>query len=293
MSMWLSPGFWGESAVSPIVRAWIETVGVAGFAAVGVAAGRWCSTWRKPWWLTGYVVSLLLMVVIAAARWFPRLELSPPFAWVMADRLEFALLAPIVALLLTTPLSRLPRRRARVLLAVLMVACIAAFSVLPFLLPAFNYRHLAGLKTQVDAEGVCIQGNGYTCGPAAAVTALREIGVKAEEGTLAIAAHTTRAAGTPSDSLCSAIRREYGIDCRQVYFRTIDDLRGKEPVIAVVKYALLIDHYVTVLEVTDSTVVVGDPLVGRGELTYEEFAQRWRKHGIVLDRPAEDIESPR
>jgi predicted double-glycine peptidase len=264
----------------------IETTGVVGLAAAGVAAGRWCSTWRKPWWLMGYVVSLVLMIVIAAARWFPRLELSPPFAWVMAGRLEFALLAPVVALLLTTPLMRLPRRRERALLAVFMVACVGGFSVLPFLLPAFNYRHLAGLRTQIDTDGVCIQGNGYTCGPAAAVTALREIGVTAEEGTLAIAAHTTRAAGTPSDSLCSAIRSEYGVDCRQMYFRSIDELRGKEPVIAVVKYAFLIDHYVTVLDVTDSTVVIGDPLVGRGELTYKEFAQKWRKHGIVLDRPS-------
>jgi hypothetical protein len=66
-------------------------VGAIGLAAAGVVAGRWCSTWRKLWWLTGYVVSLLLVTVIAVARWFPRLEPSPPFAWVMADRLEFAL----------------------------------------------------------------------------------------------------------------------------------------------------------------------------------------------------------
>ena len=36
--------------------------------------------------------------------------------------------------------------------------------------------------------------------------------------------------------------------------------------------------------------VMGDPLEGRVELTHEEFARRWRKHGIVLERLARDIE---
>jgi predicted double-glycine peptidase len=165
-----------------------------------------------------------------------------------------------------------------------MITCIAVYSVLPFLLPALNYRHLAGLETTVDADGVCLQGNSYTCGPAAAVTALREIGVEADEGRLAIAAHTTHVAGTPSDSLCAAIRKEYGVGCRRAYFLAVNELKGAEPVIAVVKYAFLIDHFVTVLEVTDSIVVVGDPLVGRVEMSYEEFGKKWRRCGIVLAR---------
>ncbi len=268
--------------MSPVFRALLETVGVVGLAAAGVAVARWCSAWRRPWWLTGYVISLLLMLIIAPARWFPRLEQWPPFAWIMAGRLEFALLAPVVALLLTTPLSRLPRRRERVLLAALMVICIAVYSVLPFLLPVFNCRDLAGFQTTVDADGVCLQSNSYTCGPAA-VTALCQIGIEADEGVLAIAAHTTQVAGTPTDSLCLAIGAEYAVDCRQAYFQTIDELKGREPVIAVVKYAFLIDHYVTVLEVTDSTVVIGDPLEGRAELTYDQFTGKWRQCGITFD----------
>ncbi|MBN1361847.1 MAG: hypothetical protein JW993_14720 [Sedimentisphaerales bacterium] len=271
--------------MSPFVQALIETVGVVALAAAGAAAGRWCSTWRKPWWVSGYVVSLLVLVVIATARWFPQLESSLPSAWVMTGRLEFALLAPVFTVLLTTLASRLPRKREAILFAALMVVCTVINSILPFLLPALNYRYLLELKTTVDADGVCLQSNGYTCGPAAGVTALRRLGVQAEEGTLAIAAHTTRVAGTPTDSLCSAIRTEYGVVCRPAYFRRIDELRGKEPAIVVVKYSLLVDHYVTVLEVTDGTVIIGDPLAGRAELTYGEFARKWRKCGIVLDCP--------
>lgn len=276
--------------MSPIARIWIETLGVILLAAAGVVGGRWCSTWRKPWWLIGYVGPLMLVVLISVARRFPSLELRAPFAWITAGRLEYALLAPVVALLLTTPLSRLTRRSERVLIVILMIVSIVTLSVLPFLTPAFNRRYLSQLMTVVDTDGVCIQSNGYTCGPAAAVTVLRRIGVPAEEGRLAIAAHTTRFAGTPSDCLCSAIRKEYGVRCREVYFRTVDDLRGKEPAIAVVKYAFLVDHYVAILSVTDSLVVIGDPLLGRSELSHEEFAKEWRKSAIVLDQPREDAE---
>lgn len=139
--------------MSLVPQAWIETAGVVGLAVAGAAAGRWCSVWRKPWWLTGYVVSLLLLVVIGMARWFPQLESCPPFAWVMAGRLEFALLAPVFAMLLTILSSRLPRKREAILFALLMVVCTIVCSVLPFLLPALNYRYLAELKTMVDTDG--------------------------------------------------------------------------------------------------------------------------------------------
>jgi hypothetical protein len=35
------------------------------------------------------------------------------------------------------------------------------------------HAELAALTTRLDADGVCRQSNHYTCGPAAAVTALR------------------------------------------------------------------------------------------------------------------------
>jgi len=90
--------------------------------------------------------------------------------------------------------------------------------------------------------------------------------------------------GTQTDVLCDVIATHYGVPCRQAYFRTADEMRDLVPVIAVVKYAFLIDHFVTVLEVTDSAVVVGDPLEGRVEMTRDDFAKRWRRNGIVLER---------
>jgi predicted double-glycine peptidase len=54
--------------------------------------------------------------------------------------------------------------------------------------------------------------------------------------------------------------------------------------LAVVKYTLMVDHWVTVLEVTDSEVIVGDPSVGLMRWTHEQFLRRWRFIGVMLKR---------
>ncbi len=278
--------------MSATAWAWIETLGVVALAGVGVLAGWRCSRCRRPWWLMGYVAPLLVVATISSARWFPWLELYWPVRPIMAGRTEFALLALVCTMLLTTPLSRLRHRRDRIVIAGFMVLCVISQSVMAFLMPVFNYQELIDLKTLVDVDGVCLQSNGYTCGPAAAVTALHQIGVKAKEGELAILAHTTRFTGTQTDVLGRVIENRYGVPCRQVYFRRISELRDQVPVIAVVKFAFLIDHFVTVLEVENPKVVIGDPLQGRVEMTHDEFARRWRKCGIVFDQPPAGSSEP-
>ena len=268
--------------MSPVALAGLETMGIVVLAALGAAAGRRCARWRDRRWLVGYFVPLAMVVAIGLSRGWPWLELRRPFRWIMAGRTEFALLAAVYSMLLMTLAARLSRRTEKVLLSILMVGCVVSQSALAFLMPAFNYRELTELRTLVDSDGVCLQGTGYTCGPAAAVTALRRIGVEAKEGELALLAHTTNATGTQSDELCRVIRERYGVPCRQACFRNISELRSCVPVVAVVKFAYLIDHYVAVLDVTEATVVVGDPLVGRVELTHEEFAGRWRRCGVVF-----------
>ncbi|HEX5221540.1 MAG TPA: cysteine peptidase family C39 domain-containing protein [Verrucomicrobiae bacterium] len=161
-------------------------------------------------------------------------------------------------------------------------------SVWPFLAPAFNYSHLAGLKTRFDADGICLQSNDYNCGPAAAVTALRKLGLPAEEGELAILAHTSSATGTPPDILARALQAHYameGLVSDYRVFRSVDELRDGGLTLAVIKYGFWLDHYVTVLNVTDQEVVVGDPSHGLRTFTHQEFQDKWRFEGVVLKRP--------
>jgi hypothetical protein len=126
------------------------------------------------------------------------------------------------------------------------------------------------------------------CGPASAVTALRKLGLPAEEGQIAILSCTSFQEGTPEDMLADGLNRQYGgnglsAKCRA--FSSVADLKDCGLTLAVVKYGFLVDHWVAVLEVTDSEVVVGDPLAGLDRMSYQAFAQKWRFIGIVLQRP--------
>jgi predicted double-glycine peptidase len=169
-----------------------------------------------------------------------------------------------------------------------LAVCIVLFvSVWPFLAPAFNQSYLAGLVTQVDSDGICRQSTDYTCGPAAAVTGLRKLGFPAEEGQIAILAHTSSAIGTPPDMLAATLQKNYGRDGLVAEYRVfgnVSELKKAGLTLAVVTFNFLLDHYVTVLEVRDDVIMVGDPLSGVRRLSPAEFEASWHYVGVVLAR---------
>ena len=62
--------------------------------------------------------------------------------------------------------------------------------------------------------------------------------------------------------------------------------------VALVKYRLMVDHYVAVLDVTDDTITLGDPLTGSRELSHDEFRAIWRRLALVLTRATTTAPSP-
>jgi hypothetical protein len=266
---------------------WLESLGVLLIAAGGVFLGAWFSRRPKPYWLLGYFLPLVVIALFAVASRKPALAFVPPISWMMLGRTKFAITGFVRAMILTTPLLKLPNRRDRIAVSLLMLCVVFAISVWPFLAPAFNRSDLASLVTRIDNDGVCLQNTGYTCGPASAVTALRRLGLPADEGEIAILAHTSSTIGTPADILADALQKHYGSQgllCDYRSFTSIAELRNAGLTMAVVKYNLLLDHYVTVLEVNDSEVIVGDPLNGLTKLSYAEFNEKWRFEGVVLKR---------
>lgn len=264
---------------------WLETIGVATLAAAGWVLGRWFSRRPGRWWLAGYVLPALLLAMYCVARHNSRWEFIPPASWLLAGRTEFALAGFITTLILITPLSRLKRRNERRAVAGFAVFLVLSGSLWPFLAPAFNRGLQSSLPTCLDADGVCRQGTDYNCGPAAAVTALRRMGLPAEEGDIAILAHTSTAIGTPPDLLVAAIQKRFGplgVHAEYRHFRSVAELRNAGIVVAVIKFALLTDHYVTILDAGERQVIVGDPLKGRQVYSPDEFARVWRFTGIVL-----------
>lgn len=266
---------------------WLAAIPAVLCAFFGVVLGRWFSKFRSRFWLLGYFIPLALVLLYGMALHFPVLSFTPPVSWMMTGRKKFAILGFIATMVLTTPLSRLPLKRDRFVISVLMALIVFFMSVWPFLAPAFNQDQLAQLSTRIDGNGVCHQNTGFTCGPASAVTALRKLGLPAEEGQLAILSFTSSMTGTPPDILAEILQKQYGKDGLIVEYRTfknISELKQAGLTLAIVKFGFIVDHYVTVLEVTDSEVIVGDPLDGLDKMSYDEFQNKWRFVGIVLRR---------
>jgi len=266
---------------------WVETAGVVLIAVLGVFLGRVFSGFRKPYWLLGYFLPLSLIAIMVLVRCNNVLRFVQPFSWVVNGRVKFVILSLAVTMGLTVPLSRLPRKCEKILVCILMTGVVIWFSVLPFLVPALIKDRLSDIKTRLSYNGLCFQSTDYTCGPAAAVTALGKLGLSAEEGEITVLSHTSPVAGTLPSCLSSALQNRYGADglrCRYRRFDSIEQLRNAGLTLAMVRDSFLLDHCLAILKVSDNTITVADPVAGMMLIPYEQFRKIWRFSGIVLER---------
>jgi len=266
---------------------WLETAGVILIALFGVFVGRVFSGFRKPYWVLGYLLPAVLIAMLALVRFNGALYFVSPFSWIMAGRVRFVVLSLAVGMGLTVPLSRLPHKFEKLIVCLLMAIFVFWFSVLPFLVPALIKESLSNLRTQYDANGICLQTTNYTCGPAAAVTALAKLGLAAEEGEIAVLSYSSPVIGTLPACLSSALENRYGsegLSCRYRRFDSIDQLRNAGITLAVIRNAFLLDHCIAVLKVSDDAITVADPVMGERLIPYKQFEKIWRFSGIVLHR---------
>ncbi len=266
---------------------WLETIGVTLVVVCGILLGRMFSSLRKPYWAFGYFVPLVFLAILLTTRGVNSLVFVPPFSLITMGRVKFVILALAVTMGLTTPLSRLPHKCEKVVVHILMTVVVIYFSVLPFLIPALTKNHLLNLRTRVNSSGICFQTKDYTCGPAAAVTALRKLGFQAHEGEIAVLSHTSPILGTLPGCLSAALQSRYGTDglkSRYRHFDSLAELRDAGITLAVVRDRFLLNHCVTVLEVSEQMVSVADPVVGRQLMSHKQFEKIWLFSGIVLRR---------
>jgi hypothetical protein len=266
---------------------WVETAGVVLVAFLGVLLGRFFSRLRKPFWALGYLFPAVLILILALVRFNPALYFVRPFLWIVSGRVRFVTLSFAVSMGLIVPLSRLPRKGEKLIVCALMGGFVIWFSVLPFLIPALIKDRLSSLQTRFDSNGICRQSTDYTCGPAAAVTALGKLGLSADEGELAVLSYSSPVVGTLPACLSSALESRYradGLRCEYRRFESIDQLRSAGVTLVVVRDAFLLDHCIAVLEVSDDAVTVADPVTGARLMPYRQFEKIWRFSGIVLER---------
>jgi hypothetical protein len=188
---------------------------------------------------------------------------------------------------LTVPLSRLPYKFEKLIVCILMGVFVTWFSILPFLVPALIKSRLSNIQTKLDSNGICRQTTDYTCGPAAAVTALGKLGLSAEEGEIAVLSYSSPVTGTLPSFLCSALESRYGavgLKCQYRRFDSVNQLRDAGITLVVVRDAFLLDHCIAVLEVSDNTITIADPVIGTMLMPHSQFEKIWRFSGIVLER---------
>jgi len=211
------------------------------------------------------------------------------FFWFATDWPRFMVLSPAIAMGLTTPMSRIRFKTGKVATCAVMIIFVLCFTVSPFLIPALLKDEHSRLRTNIDRNGICLQTTDYTCGPAAAVTALGKLGLHGSEGEIAVLSNTSPTGGTLPWSLCTALQRRYGkngLSCRYRNFATIEELKDAGVVLVIVKEAFMLDHWVAVLNVSDRMIVLADPGIGKRLMRPKQFEKIWRFCGIVLDRPA-------
>ena len=168
---------------------------------------------------------------------------------------------------------------------VLPIALSLSFFITYFGPSIWTRQELKNLQTTFSKNGICMQTTGSTCGPAAVVTVLRQLGIEAKESDLAIMSKCTLERGTTCEQLARAIKKLYGkkgIDCSIRKFDSIDQLKETCPMIAAINLSSVVGHYTVVLEVTEDKVIVGDPIAGKKEWPYEYFRNKWSSIGIVL-----------
>jgi hypothetical protein len=261
---------------------WIILVALAG-ASVGWRIGKI----RASGWLAGFFLPLALVISITTVRHFPMLRLRPPLHLLVARTNEFFLLALAGPMMISSLLPRLPRKSTRWLLGALCTIWVGWFCAARFIAPYLNREMLLNLQTQIDPEGVCLQTTDFTCGPAAAVTALRQLGVQSREGEMAVLLHTSRAGGTEPDLATEYLNEHYapeGIHCEYRVARSIAELPANTQILAVIKYTFFNDHVVELTHDGTGHLIVRDPITGTRPDTVQEFDKKFRGEAVVITR---------
>lgn len=181
----------------------------------------------------------------------------------------------------------IPRKRTQNLLLVLLYLMLSYYGVFPFLLPLLDYPLNRVIESEIDVNVVCLQTTDHHCGPAAALTFLSAHGIEASEGRIAVEARTAPILGTQTDLLKNAIDRRLATRGKQSefhYFQTIDAMKPFLPVLTVVDLFISMQHLVTVIDISDTHVLVGDPLEGLCRIPRKQFRKEWRHAGIGVRR---------
>ncbi|MBN1457772.1 MAG: hypothetical protein JW912_07970 [Sedimentisphaerales bacterium] len=264
-----------------------ETLVVVFVSIAGAYIGRRLSISAGLYKAFGFIIPFLLIGLILAGRFFDSLIYYQPLASITIGHFRFMVLAFAISLGLTAAMPQLRYKWEKFVVVAVMLIFVVCFTILPCLVPVMLEGELSSLQTRINADGVCIQSKDYTCGPAAAVTALTKLGLDADEGQLAIHSRTSSITGTLPQDLYDAINDLYakdGLECQFRKFDSVKELINGGITLVIMQDTFMVDHCVAVLDVSSDAVTIGDPEIGKISLPLSKFENAWKFAGIVLKR---------
>ncbi|MEJ5260323.1 MAG: cysteine peptidase family C39 domain-containing protein [Anaerohalosphaeraceae bacterium] len=271
---------------------WMQALVVVITAAAALSLGRFyfARTYQRAVW--GGLAAIAWLAFVLTAHLVHLNTTYSGLDWVAGSRNKFLLIGFALCYGLLGPIPHLNRPWKKTFTLSMLMVFLLIFLGLPFLVPPLYSHRLRRMPVYLDENGVCRQSTSFTCGPAAAVTALKTLGLEATEYQIAVAAGTIPAVGTGMWDLCQGLQKLFGPEqllCRYVRTESLDDLPDGQVILAVLRQTFWLDHCVAVLDITPETVVFADPSNGLCSLPRRTFEASWRKTALVLARP----ESPR
>jgi hypothetical protein len=251
----------------------------------GLLAGAAVSRLGKQ---TALVTCLCVVFIILAlgVGWLIPISMGNAVIFAMfAGRLKFILLAFFVPMGLACAMPYLPYKIERRGVVVMAAVSIYVFGVFPFLGAAMAGQKMAAIPASFDSNGVCRQTTSFTCGPAAAATALHRLGVDVSEGQMAILSRSCPYIGTSDYDLMRAVNQAISgkpIECIYGRWDKFPKLSGRQVMLVILQQGLWTNHCVAVLRTNDKAVVFADPAEGIITLSKKHFHQLWTGRGILL-----------
>ncbi len=246
-------------------------------ALLSVLAFRWVFERVSQWPARrrlAYLFPALVLALPGLSFAFYYLHLIPDHAWYFEFRSwpGTEILMVFVAVFVALVASFLPRW-----MMVFALLGVIGTSMIPTLKPLLGPIPDENFKEQWNGR-VCTQSTPSTCGPSAAASALRTLGIEASERDLARESHSS-SRGTEAWYLARAIRAR-GVRAK---FSQGPGFDPSVPLPAI--YGVQINdfgHFIAILEVDNGTYVVGDPLNGEERLSAEALLQRYEFSGFSL-----------
>lgn len=268
---------------------WIEFIAVSLIALAGLLSGAAVSRAGKRIALVVCVCIAILILLLAGGWFIPISEYNSLIFALVGGRIKFVLLGFLVPMGLASAMPYLPYKIERYIVVVMTALSIYIFAVFPFLGAAMAGEVLSNIPVNFDYEEICRQSTPFTCGPAAAATALHQFGLDISEGQLAILSRSCPFIGTSDYDLMQAVGQTISnkpIHCVYGRWTELPQLSDKDVLLVILQQGMWTNHCVAVLKATDKAVVFADPAEGIITLSLNHFQTLWTGRGILLQDSA-------